>query len=310
MNELVAGTPPTAKRRRLNGFSTPAILSRPFKSPLRSPTTTQDRFPGHQSFRNEGRRNGKDVQIDPARREQHTASSEGFAKSYARSTDSFKPNAPSPLQDAMTVLTAAQDGEDSQAFSAAQRAQTKLLNSIADVRRDIDALKQALNLTSGAEEAELEALISKWRGAAQEAAEEAFGRWKDRVDELGGMAVWKKQESDRKALLREWEQPLRELDRSGGADEGEGCGDVEDAQGDYDDAINKYERRAIMVTNEQYEDEGETVEVGKYSSETPSYETIRSGEDDTTFCMEMMLGLLNIDLDAIGYCKERQSWAD
>ena len=57
-------------------------------------------------------------------------------------------------------------------------------------------LRQALDLARGGRAAELGALRERWRGAARAAAEEVFGRAKDRVNGMGGVGAWRARERE------------------------------------------------------------------------------------------------------------------
>lgn len=80
---------------------------------------------------------------------------------------------------------------------AAQKALTALEIQIRTIRNEVDALEQAANLASSTTDADLEALITKWKAASQTAAEELFGGVKERVCRMGGVTAWRESEKQR-----------------------------------------------------------------------------------------------------------------
>lgn len=85
-----------------------------------------------------------------------------------------------------------------------------------------------MQLVDGKGDAELKELVSQWRGAARQAAEVVFEGAKERVDNMGGVAAWRKRERERVSRQQQWEREgwIAEA-RDGDEDEG-----LEDEEGD------------------------------------------------------------------------------
>ncbi|KAJ5091359.1 Tetratricopeptide-like helical [Penicillium alfredii] len=72
-----------------------------------------------------------------------------------------------------------------------QKQQRALQSRIAALRSEVDNARQALRIESSTRDAELEALIIKWRVVSQDAADEVFVGARERVARMGGMATWR-----------------------------------------------------------------------------------------------------------------------
>jgi len=68
------------------------------------------------------------------------------------------------------------------------------------------------------------ALITKWKGASREAAEEVFGDVRDRVNRMGGVGAWRAEGMRREEWRGGWGGVDEGAERRGGdgAEEGEG----------------------------------------------------------------------------------------
>ena len=129
---------------------------------------------------------------------------------------------------------------------------------------------------------ELEYLISKWKTASHEAAEELFRGARDRVNKMGGVGAWR--ERTKKQSRGGWCD--ENLDREETNEDGS---EITEAQ---------KEARAIMLEEMKSEME-------KYGEKE---EEVEEEKDDESFTMDMMLKQLNIELDVIGYDKASQRW--
>lgn len=72
---------------------------------------------------------------------------------------------------------------------------------------------------------ELERLITKWRRASRDAAEEVFAETRDRVNKMGGVRGWKEREREGRERTREFQREWDgegEKARRGDGDEGDG----------------------------------------------------------------------------------------
>ena len=79
---------------------------------------------------------------------------------------------------------------------ALEKEHSALLSQLSNLRQSLDTAQQALQIASSSTDIELETLITKWKHASREAAEEVFRGAKDRVNGMGGMGAW--QERSRK----------------------------------------------------------------------------------------------------------------
>ncbi|CAF9925088.1 MAG: hypothetical protein HETSPECPRED_005740 [Heterodermia speciosa] len=168
---------------------------------------------------------------------------------------------------------------------ALRRQQASLQAALSTARAELDSYTQALKIEQRGKDAELEALIRKWKGASREAAEEVFRGVKDKVDRMGGVKGW-----------REAERRKREGFGGGygWAEEGRKGGEGEDGEGEGDgDGGDWGEREGGEKRGRGGEDEIEEEE-----------------EEDKGFTMDMMLGSLNIELEVVGFDKEAQRWVD
>jgi hypothetical protein len=77
---------------------------------------------------------------------------------------------------------------------AIQRATSSLEARSRQVQKNLDTLRQAKQISTSTQDAELEDLIDKWRSASQAVAEELFGTVKERVCRMGGVAAWRETE--------------------------------------------------------------------------------------------------------------------
>ena len=71
-----------------------------------------------------------------------------------------------------------------------QKQYSSLSLQLTRLRRSLDSARQALQIESSNQDAELRNLTQKWKAVAQEAAEELFADAKERVDRMGGVKAW------------------------------------------------------------------------------------------------------------------------
>lgn len=71
-----------------------------------------------------------------------------------------------------------------------QKQERALQSRLAALREELNVAKQALRIESSNKDAELQRLITKWRHASQEAADEVFTGAQERVTQMGGLAAW------------------------------------------------------------------------------------------------------------------------
>lgn len=263
-----------AKRRRLNESS--STLSKPFRSPMlkkqpvtddhtaqSTPLTTApcvDRPPSLPPKLSSS--------PDPLTLPKRTARTQASLSSPTRST---------PSRNRPSILTKNQDPE----YIALQKQRSTLLLQLSQLHASLDTSQQAVKISSSNTDAELENLISKWKTASREAAEELFRGARDRVNKMGGVGAWR--ERTKQQSSGEW-----------GDENMDGKGTNEDGS-EYTEV--QKEARAIML-------EDLKAEMEKYGEK----EKVVEEKDDETFTMAMMLQQLNVELDVIGYDKASQRW--
>ena len=71
------------------------------------------------------------------------------------------------------------------------------------MRQSLDTAEQALQIVTSDQDKQLEALITKWKLAARDAAEELFIDAKARIDEMGGLEAWQRKVRDDNLLCAE-----------------------------------------------------------------------------------------------------------
>lgn len=200
-------SPLSVKRRRLNEST--ARLSKPFVSPLR--TTKSDQQPLRPENKDNERRYLPSTLAHTVNCAQ--VPSDGKPSKDTDNVVSSTParSAPTRKQHAYTSTSKRKDPAEFQA----ERAITALEMQIRAVKNDIDTLRQASKISTSNTDADLEALIQKWKAASQTAAEELFGTVKERVNRMGGVAAWRESEKkkyDRSHGLGEFAEEPEEDD--------------------------------------------------------------------------------------------------
>ncbi|MCJ1438704.1 hypothetical protein MMC27_008094 [Xylographa pallens] len=253
---------PAPKRRKTSA------LFKPFKSPLKTP------FPATPAP-------GTTI----ANEHHHPSPLSITTNSSAKPPASLPPADSPPLSSTPTSkrTTSPTILPTTTSLSALQSQYTSLALTHTRLLSTLDTHTQALKIESSARDAELARLITLWRLAARQAAEEIFAGVRDRVNRMGGVGAW-----------REREREGRERWGGGGWDDG---GEKQEAVGDEGEEEGTEERRERE---------------GAEESDRREERVRREGEerDDDGFTMDMMLKSLNIELGVIGYDKEMQRWID
>ncbi|KAJ6104895.1 hypothetical protein N7486_003584 [Penicillium sp. IBT 16267x] len=178
------------KRRRLDAAAT---LSKPFKSPLRIPISTEaSNLPTLTSGPTTQNATQPTSPVQTTDIPEKPATSPKFSPVVRRQIPSIGLTTPSRSPDPELLDL--------------QKQQLSLQSRIAALRTDRDTIHQALRIISSNKDTELEALIVKWRRAGQEAAEEVFANAQERVTQMGGMAAWMER-SKRDAVRWDDEKP-------------------------------------------------------------------------------------------------------
>lgn len=173
------------KRRRLAYGS--SALSKPFKSPLRAGVGSRDDVHTAVDI-NKHRDPGSD---------QAAITNSSRPRVQSTTIHAKKPTPIRPSQDHLR--------KDEQ-FVHLQKEHSALILQLRKLRQSHDTAQQALEIASSCTDAELEALISKWKLASREAAEEVFRDAQDRVNRMGGMRAWRERSMRR---LDRWDEAVQ-----------------------------------------------------------------------------------------------------
>ncbi|KAI9369744.1 hypothetical protein BJX61DRAFT_536179 [Aspergillus egyptiacus] len=247
-----------------------AALSKPFKSPLRRPTTTV-----------------KEETI--ATENQETASASTEANTLVQgntqdplpnplSTNSLATPPPSRKRTNLgqRVTPARKAIPSDPVILDLQKQQRALQSCLATLRSELDTVQQAFRIESSDRDEELEALIVKWKKVSQDAAEEVFAGAQERISRMGGVKAWRERG---KGVDARWEQEEMES----------WFGNVDVEGVDFDEAEFKIRQAEIK-------------------GEMEKKVNVEQADEPEEFTMDMMLKTLNIDLKTIGYDKFNQRW--
>lgn len=190
---------PSSKRRRTDAAT---ALSKPFKSPLRrsAPTNT-----GDTPSKPVASRTPEDthIPVTPDIPVESKSTSNPPESTTTTTTTPVPPRRKRILQLCSPL---------SQSFQTSDPEILKLQKEHREIKSKVDALTteleiatQALNLEKNPKYIEIPTLITKWRLASQDAADEVFVGAKERVNRMGGMAAWKEQ-SKRDAARWEFDE--------------------------------------------------------------------------------------------------------
>lgn len=178
-------SPLSVKRRKLNDAS--ANLKKPFVSPLRA--TKPNRAPLTETTSNSNVRPYIPSSLAHTVKPAYPASEHTPA---APKTKIIHGNAIPLRKQPPTAWSSRKKATPEEI--AAQKANTSLELQIRKVQNDLDTLKQGRHIANTSTDADLGALIEKWRLASQSVAEELFGSVKERVCRMGGVAAWREME--------------------------------------------------------------------------------------------------------------------
>lgn len=182
------------KRRRLDAAAT---LSKPFKSPLRRPISTEASLPNLTSDPATHNATQPTSPVQTNHIQEKAATTPKFSPVVRRQT----PGIPGSIG----LTTPTRFSADPELLDL-QKQQLSLQSRLTALRTDRDTIHQALRIESSNKDLELEALISKWRRAGQDAAEEVFSNAQERVTRMGGIAAWMER-SKRDAMRWDDEEP-------------------------------------------------------------------------------------------------------
>ncbi|KAJ5096729.1 hypothetical protein N7456_007450 [Penicillium angulare] len=190
------------KRRRLHANAT---LSKPFKSPLRRPVSTEPTSESTSSMpelstppKGISHFDSPETPIDENKNQLTTPAGPPaiVIDRPPRIPPMRTPTRSSPADPEIASLT---------------KQHRSLLSRLGILRSELDNARQASRIELSGKETELEALILKWRLVAQTAAEEVFTTSQERVARMGGMAGWRER-SKRDTMQWDCDEPQRQLD--------------------------------------------------------------------------------------------------
>ncbi|KAK4178647.1 hypothetical protein QBC36DRAFT_324275 [Triangularia setosa] len=285
---------PAAKRRRVDAAN--ATLKKPFRSPMinrqaqQSPNTATviNANPTHDSPSLTHSRNplsgpSTTFPVTPSRSFAPSPLRLGSNSTVRRPLllqKSFRPvSTPSPLTQRQQNINNGTDEGDA-LLQRIQRSHRDLDTQMKKLEKELELVRQAKRIEEASRrkrpgeevDAELKELITKWKVASRQAAEELFEVVKGRVDGMGGGGAWRE---SRKRRLGDWDDGpdyKKQRDEGDGEErEGYEC-EVEGDDGE-----------------EQDQKEGD-------------------GDDTEGFTMLMMLKSLNIEPEILGWDPGEEKW--
>lgn len=205
-----------SKRRRLNEAA--STLSRPFKSPLRTPLKKREN--GDENDQSQTAQNGDEVKGQTTKvqsltgngdrstatladKDDNSNNSQSQPHSHSQSPHTIANNnrnrkLPIPLQQRFASFSSSSKSDPE--LYALQKQHSALQSRLSALRSELDTAQQALRIESSNKDQELEALIAKWREVSQEAADELFASARERVLRMGGVAAWRERENRRREM--------------------------------------------------------------------------------------------------------------
>jgi Swi5-dependent recombination DNA repair protein 1 len=168
-------TPPIVKRRRLNNPN----INKPFRSPFRTVN-----------------------QVDGPEPTTSIPTAPDCAQSETQSSAEI--SQPSEFSPSPTMSTKSQPTPRTPAPLAPTLDSRHVASSIVATRATVSTLQQALKILEDPGRSEqLEALAERWRGAARLAADAVYAGARDRVNQAGGVGVWRESERERAEWRRQ-----------------------------------------------------------------------------------------------------------
>ncbi|KAF2839238.1 hypothetical protein M501DRAFT_1016317 [Patellaria atrata CBS 101060] len=273
-----------AKKRRLNNAA--SILSKPFISPLKT-------------HNQEALTTNPNALRTPAYTQSPLAASTTVAEGIDNpvANDKVLSSQPALSPSSTKHIIKGKNVADPE-FSELMRYHRQLESQIRNTRNGLDTLQQALKIEQSGQDEELEKLISRWKTASREAAEEVFAGVKDRVNRMGGVDAWRQREKRQDEWKKQWDEETTAQDPNDEDDEDD---EEENAHGR---GLTAEEKKSLRQQLREHYDDGD-------SHQHDEQKFVEDhGQEDDTFTMDMMLKSLNIDLNVIGYCKDQQRWVD
>lgn len=216
---------PSSKRRRIDAAT---ALSKPFKSPLRRPAPTNtDHTPSESVAPN----TPEDTEVLASVTK---PKSNSISDPPDQTTTPVPPKPKRMLQMFSPLPLESWKTTDPEILEV-QKQYREIKSKVDALIRELEIATQALNLETNPRYIEIPTLITKWRLASQDAADEVFVGAKERFNRMGGMAAWKER-SKRDATRWELDEENHEREHIDEYD-----GDVDDygAEDSSDRPLNK-----------------------------------------------------------------------
>ncbi|KAL5315076.1 hypothetical protein ACEPPN_017727 [Leptodophora sp. 'Broadleaf-Isolate-01'] len=280
---------PAAKRRRIDVAS--QTLSKPFRSPFKTPFKSPVKDAQSEETTNSSPSGQTNM---PLASKPTNSLLSNLAKTPSLRAPSAVTHGPRTKKTFSSPVAAAALNADPD-IAPMLKAQRELEKQLREVKEELDTAEQARKIEvdshkndpEGEIDGELVELIDKWKGASRLAAEELFGKVRDRVNRMGGPRAWKEMQKKQEENRNSWDQ------------------EEQTNNNDSDDEENKdVEKRDVYA---EYGIDPET-ENEKSQREKGVGDTGELPGQEDEFTMAMMLRTLNVDLDIIGYDREQQRW--
>ncbi|KAG4437415.1 hypothetical protein IFR05_007097 [Cadophora sp. M221] len=280
---------PAAKRRRIDVAS--QTLSKPFRSPFKAPfkSPVKDAQSVETTSASTSAQSSTPLTSKPT-----NSLLSNPAKTPSLRAPSAVTRGPRTKKTFSSPVAAAALNADPD-IAPMLKAQRELEKQLREVKEELDTAEQARKIeadshkkdTEGEIDGELVELIEKWKGASRLAAEELFGKVRDRVNRMGGPRAWKEMQKKQEENRNSWGQEEQKNNN------------------DSDDEENKDVEKSDVYA--EYGIDPET-ENEKSQREKGVGDTGELPGQEDEFTMAMMLRTLNVDLDIIGYDREQQRW--
>ncbi|KAF7871639.1 hypothetical protein EAF04_003746 [Stromatinia cepivora] len=278
---------PAAKRRRIEAANT---LQKPFRSPFKTPFKSP-------------------LIKAPPNTRASTAAATASTPLSSKSSISYpvvsipSPNTATCIKKSFTSPVSAAVLNADPDIAPLLKEQRELEKQLKEVKEELDMAEQAKKIErdskakdkdgNGEIDGELIQLCEKWKGASRLAAEELFGKVRDRVNRMGGPRAWKEMQKRQQEYQNNWDQDEANNNNNNDSDD--------DDEGGKD----KEKRDVYAEYSIDPETENEKAQRAPGLGDTGE----NPGEEDE-FTMAMMLRTLNVDLAIIGYDREQQRWID
>ncbi|PBP25908.1 DNA repair protein Dds20/Mei5 [Diplocarpon rosae] len=282
---------PAAKRRRIDVAS--QTLSKPFRSPFKTPFKSPMKDDQAQDTANAKPPAPNNVPLSSKLTNSLLSSSGKTPKlSAPAATPSRGPRSKNTFTSPIAAAALNADPE----IAPLLRAQRDLEKELREVKEELDTAEQARKIEAESEkkdpggdiDGELVELIEKWKEASRLAAEELFGKVRDRVNRMGGPRAWKEMQKKQAENQNSWDQQEPANDNDSDDDEEKKDVEKRDVYAEY------------SIDPETENEKSQRVKGLGDTGELP-------GQEDE-FTMAMMLRTLNVDLDIIGYDREQERW--